>query len=146
RWGPPFVSGRNGENLSAAYYHSANRGKRSVVLDLKSGQGRADAVELARGADVLIENFKVGGLKKFGLDYESLSRINPKLVYCSVTGLGSDGSYAWRPGYDFSSVVMAGMRSHTGDAGREPQKSGVAIADIFTGLYAVFAIQAALLH
>lgn len=146
RWGPPFVSGSNGENLSAAYYHSANRGKRSVVLDLKSGQGRADAVELARGADVLIENFKVGGLKKFGLDYESLSRINPKLVYCSITGFGQDGPYASRPGYDFIIQGMAGMMSLTGEPGREPQKAGVAIADIFTGLYAVIAIQAALLH
>src|SRR5690606_38883674 len=102
--------------------------------------------KLAATADVLIENFKLGGLKKYGLDHESLSRINPRLVYCSITGFGQTGPYAARAGYDFIIQGMSGMMSITGEPGREPQKAGVAIADIFTGLYAVIAIQAALRH
>ena len=145
-WGPPFVKSHDGENLSAAYYHSTNRGKRSVALDLKTQDGQAALRELAKGADVLIENFKLGGLTKYGLDYENISKINPKVVYCSITGFGQTGPYAPRPGYDFIIQAMAGMMSITGEPGCEPQKAGVAISDIFTGLYSVIAIQAALMH
>ena len=145
-WGPPFVTGADGANLSAAYYHSANRGKRSVAIDIATPDG-ADAVRrLIATADIVIENFKVGGLKKYGLDYESLKEANPRLVYCSITGFGQDGPYAPRAGYDFIIQAMAGMMSITGEPGREPQKAGVAISDIFTGLYSVIAIQAALRH
>ncbi|MEQ8306560.1 MAG: CaiB/BaiF CoA-transferase family protein [Hoeflea sp.] len=146
RWGPPFVTGADGENLSAAYYHSANRGKRSITLDIASAEGAAAARDLIATADVVIENFKVGGLKKYGLDYESLKQANPALVYCSITGFGQTGPYAPRAGYDFIIQAMAGMMSITGEKGREPQKAGVAISDIFTGLYSVIAIQAALRH
>ena len=145
-WGPPFVTGADGANLSAAYYHSANRGKRSVAIDIATPDG-ADAVRrLIATADIVIENFKVGGLKKYGLDFDSLKAANPRLVYCSITGFGQDGPYAPRAGYDFIIQAMAGMMSITGEPGREPQKAGVAISDIFTGLYAVIAIQAALRH
>lgn len=146
RWGPPFVTGADGENLSAAYYHSANRGKRSITLDIASAEGAAAARDLIATADVVIENFKVGGLKKYGLDYDSLKQTNPTLVYCSITGFGQTGPYAPRAGYDFIIQAMAGMMSITGEKGREPQKAGVAISDIFTGLYSVIAIQAALRH
>ena len=146
KWGPPFVAGKDGENLSAAYYHSTNRGKRSIALDFSTPEGAETVRKLAATADVLIENFKLGGLKKYGLDHESLSRINPRLVYCSITGFGQTGPYAARAGYDFIIQGMSGMMSITGEPGREPQKAGVAIADIFTGLYAVIAIQAALRH
>lgn len=146
KWGPPFVMSHDGENLSAAYYHSCNRGKRSIALDFSTPEGAETVRELVKSADVLIENFKLGGLKKYGLDYESLKAINPRLVYCSITGFGQDGPYAPRPGYDFIIQGMAGMMSITGEPGREPQKAGVAIADIFTGLYSVIAIQAALRH
>lgn len=146
KWGPPFVTGHDGENLSAAYYHSTNRGKRSIAVDLKTDEGRQTLRDLANGADVFIENFKLGGLKKYGLDYASLSKVNPKIVYCSITGFGQTGPYAPRPGYDFIIQAMAGMMSITGEPGREPQKAGVAISDIFTGLYSVIAIQAALMH
>ena len=146
KWGPPFVTGEHGENLSAAYYHSCNRGKRSVAVDFSTPEGAEIVRRLVATADVLIENFKLGGLRKYGLDWESLKRINPRLVYCSITGFGQDGPYAARPGYDFIIQGMAGMMSITGEPGREPQKAGVAISDIFTGLYAVIAIQAALRH
>lgn len=146
KWGPPFVMSHDGENLSAAYYHSCNRGKRSIAIDFATPEGAETVRELVKSADVLIENFKLGGLKKYGLDYESLKAINPRLVYCSITGFGQDGPYAPRPGYDFIIQGMAGMMSITGEPGREPQKAGVAIADIFTGLYSVIAIQAALRH
>ncbi len=146
KWGPPFVTGTDGENLSAAYYHSCNRGKRSIALDFSTPEGAEIVRRLAATADVLIENFKLGGLKKYGLDYESLKKINPRLVYCSITGFGQDGPYAPRAGYDFIIQGMAGMMSITGEPGREPQKAGVAISDIFTGLYSVIAIQAALRH
>ena len=138
RWGPPFV----GED--AAYFHAANRGKRSVVADFATEQGRAAVVELVREADVLIENFKLGGLAKYGLDYASLKSINPRLVYCSITGFGHDGRYAARAGYDFIVQGMSGIMDLTGDPAGPPQKIGVAYADILTGLYAVIAIQAAL--
>ncbi|MFP1633580.1 CaiB/BaiF CoA transferase family protein [Zhengella sp. ZM62] len=145
-WGPPFVTGADGENLSAAYYHSTNRGKRSVAIDIASPEGAETVRKLIAGADVVIENFKVGGLKKYGLDYESAKAVNPRLVYCSITGFGQTGPYAPRAGYDFIIQAMAGMMSITGEPGREPQKAGVAISDIFTGLYSVIAIQAALRH
>ncbi len=146
KWGPPFVQSHDGDNLSAAYYHSTNRGKRSITVDLKTDDGQQTLRDLANGADVFIENFKLGGLKKYGLDYEAISRVNPKIVYCSITGFGQTGPYASRPGYDFIIQAMAGMMSITGEPGREPQKAGVAISDIFTGLYSVIAIQAALMH
>ena len=145
-WGPPFVTGADGENLSAAYYHSTNRGKRSIAVDIATEEGAETVRRLVATADVLIENFKVGGLKKYGLDWESLRAVNPRLVYCSITGFGQDGPYASRAGYDFVIQGMAGMMSITGEPGREPQKAGVAISDIFTGLYSVIAIQAALRH
>lgn len=146
KWGPPFVKGTDGENLSAAYYHSTNRGKRSVAIDLKSEPGRQAVRRLAGGSDVLIENFKTGGLAKYGLDYASLKPGNPRLVYCAITGFGQTGPYAKRAGYDFIIQAMSGMMSITGEPGREPQKAGVAISDLFTGLYSVIAIQAALRH
>jgi crotonobetainyl-CoA:carnitine CoA-transferase CaiB-like acyl-CoA transferase len=146
KWGPPFVTGKDGENLSAAYYHSCNRGKRSIAIDFSKPEGAETVRRLIATADVMIENFKLGGLKKYGLDYESLKKINPKLVYCSITGFGQNGPYAPRAGYDFIIQGMSGMMSITGAAGGEPQKAGVAISDIFTGLYSVIAIQAALRH
>ncbi len=146
KWGPPFVTGHDGENLSAAYYHSTNRGKRSVAVDFSTPEGGEIVRKLIGTADVLIENFKLGGLKKYGLDYESLRAINPRLVYCSITGFGQSGPYAPRAGYDFIIQGIGGLMSITGEAGREPQKVGVAVSDIFTGLYSVIAIQAALRH
>jgi crotonobetainyl-CoA:carnitine CoA-transferase CaiB-like acyl-CoA transferase len=140
------VEGHDGENLSAAYYHACNRGKRSVALDFSTPEGAETVRKLVATADVLIENFKLGGLKKYGLDYESLKAINPRLVYCSITGFGQDGPYAARAGYDFIVQGMSGLMSITGPAGGEPQKVGVAVTDIFTGLYSVIAIQAALRH
>ncbi len=146
KWGPPFVMSHDGENLSAAYYHSCNRGKRSIAVDFSTPEGAEIVRRLAADADVLIENFKLGGLKKYGLDYESLRAVNPRLVYCSITGFGQDGPYAPRAGYDFIIQAMSGLMSITGEPGREPQKAGVAVSDIFTGLYSVIAIQAALRH
>lgn len=146
KWGPPFVEGHDGENLSAAYYHSCNRGKRSIAVDFSTPDGAETVRKLVATADVLIENFKLGGLKKYGLDYDSLREINPRLVYCSITGFGQDGPYAARAGYDFIVQGMSGLMSITGPAGGEPQKVGVAVTDIFTGLYSVIAIQAALRH
>lgn len=143
-WGPPFIKGANGENLSAAYFHSANRGKRSAALDLKNSEHLERVKSLVNSADVVIENYKVGGLKKFGLDYESVSRSNPKLVYCSITGFGQTGAYAHRAGYDFIIQGMSGFMSITGEPDGQPMKAGVAITDILTGLYAVSAINAAL--
>lgn len=146
KWGPPFVEGHDGENLSAAYYHSCNRGKRSIAVDFSTPDGAETVRKLVATANVLIENFKLGGLKKYGLDYDSLREINPRLVYCSITGFGQDGPYAARAGYDFIVQGMSGLMSITGPAGGEPQKVGVAVTDIFTGLYSVIAIQAALRH
>jgi crotonobetainyl-CoA:carnitine CoA-transferase CaiB-like acyl-CoA transferase len=146
KWGPPFVTSHDGENLSAAYYHSCNRGKRSIAVDFSKPEGAEIVRKLVAGADVLIENFKLGGLKKYGLDYESVKKLNPKLVYCSITGFGQDGPYAPRAGYDFIIQGISGLMSITGEPGREPQKVGVAVSDIFTGLYSVIAIQAALRH
>jgi crotonobetainyl-CoA:carnitine CoA-transferase CaiB-like acyl-CoA transferase len=143
-WGPPFVRGEGGENLSAAYYHAANRGKRSVALDLESKEGQAAVRALAAESDVLIENFKLGGLKKYGLDYESLKDVNPRLIYCSITGFGQTGPYAPRAGYDFLIQGMGGVMSLTGDPEGQPMKVGLPIADLVTGLYASNAILAAL--
>jgi crotonobetainyl-CoA:carnitine CoA-transferase CaiB-like acyl-CoA transferase len=145
-WGPPFVEGKDGENLSAAYYHAANRGKRSIAVDLRTEEGQETVRRLAASADVLIENFKLGGLVKYGLDYESLRKINPKLVYCSITGFGQNGPYANLAGYDYIVQGMSGFMSITGEPDGQPMKAGVAIADIFTGIYAVTAIQGALIH
>ena len=143
KWGPPWIE-RAGER-TAAYFHATNRGKRSVTADFSTEAGRALVLDLAREADILIENFKVGGLKKFGLDYESLKTVNPRLIYCSITGFGQDGPYAARAGYDFMIQGMGGIMDLTGEPEREPQKIGVAFADIFTGVYSVVAIQAALI-
>lgn len=144
-WGPPFVDDGHGRR-DAAYFHSCNRGKRSTIADFSTPEGAAKARRLAAGADVLIENFRVGALRKFGLDYESLSTENPRLIYCSVTGFGRTGPYAERAGYDFIVQGMSGIMDLTGAPEGEPQKMGVAFADIFTGLYGVVAIEAALLQ
>jgi crotonobetainyl-CoA:carnitine CoA-transferase CaiB-like acyl-CoA transferase len=145
QWGPPSIDNHDGTR-DAAYFHATNRGKRSIAVDLSRPEGQTIVRQLAAGADVLVENFKVGGLRKFALDYDSLHRVNRRLVYCSITGFGQDGPYASRPGYDFIIQGMGGIMDLTGDPAGEPQKTGVAFADIFTGLYAVIAIQAALAH
>lgn len=141
-WGPPFIE-VEGER-SAAYFHACNRGKRAVTADFSKAEDRDFVRALVEGADIVIENFKVGGLKKFGLDYESLAAINPRLVYCSVTGFGQDGPYAARAGYDFMIQGMSGFMDLTGEPDGPPEKIGVALADIVTGLYGTIAIQAAL--
>ncbi|MDK4701168.1 CaiB/BaiF CoA-transferase family protein [Rhizobium sp. CNPSo 4062] len=146
QWGPPFVEGKDGENLWAAYYHSTNRGKRSITADLKTEEGQELVRRLVKTADVVIENFKLGGLVKYGLDYESLKKINPRIVYCSITGFGQTGPYANLAGYDYIVQGMSGFMSITGEPDGQPMKAGVAIADIFTGIYAVSAIEAALIH
>ena len=143
QWGPPFVTYADG-GRDAAYFHACNRGKRSVVADFATDEGCALVRRLCAGADVVIENFKVGTLARYGLDYATLAVINPGLVYCSVTGFGQDGPYAARPGYDFIVQAMGGIMDLTGEPDGAPQKPGVAYADLFTGLYAVIAIQAAL--
>ncbi|MEO1788885.1 MAG: CaiB/BaiF CoA-transferase family protein, partial [Pseudomonadota bacterium] len=142
RWGPPFVE-REGDR-SAAYFHSCNRGKQSIALNLGDPGDLEVAQDLIAEADVLIENFKVGGLVKFGLDYPSVSTANPSLIYCSITGFGQDGPYAHRAGYDYIIQGMSGLMSVTGDPSGQPQKVGVAVTDIFTGVYATTAILAAL--
>ncbi|KQN05432.1 CoA-transferase [Sphingomonas sp. Leaf230] len=142
-WGPPFIDNPNGTR-DAAYFHAANRGKRSIVADFTTAEGQAIVRELIADADVVIENFKVGGLVKYGLDYAALTAINPRLVYCSITGFGQDGPYAPRAGYDFIVQGMSGIMDLTGEPDGAPQKIGVAFADIMTGLYSVIAIQAAL--
>ena len=144
KWGPPFVADADGEQQDAAYFHSCNRGKKSVVIDFATAEGQTQIRKLASESDVLIENFKVGGLKKYGLDYASLSESNPHLIYCSVTGFGQTGPYAHRAGYDYIIQGMSGIMDLTGNPDGEPQKIGVAFADIFTGLYGVIAVQAAL--
>ena len=146
-WGPPYMPDEAGEaTAEAAYFHAANRGKQSVCIDMSKIEGQDLIKALAKQCDVLVENFKVGGLKKYGLDYESLKTINPKLVYCSITGFGQTGPYAERAGYDFMIQAMGGMMSVTGDTDGEPMKIGVALADVLTGLYAANAIQSALIH
>ena len=141
QWGPPFVT--RDDDVSAAYFHSTNRGKASVVIDFKTEAGQVQLRELIGTADILIENFKVGGLAKYELDYASLKDVFPELIYCSVTGFGQTGPYAHRAGYDFIIQGMSGLMSITGEPGGQPQKTGVAITDIFTGVYATTAILAA---
>ena len=141
-WGPPFIN--TGEETNAAYYHSCNRGKQSVSLDFKDKNDLLKLKNLIASADILIENFKVGGLDKYGLDYKTLHNNHPSLIYCSITGFGQTGPYAKRAGYDFLMQGMSGLMSITGEADSQPQKVGVAVTDIFTGLYAVIAVQAAL--
>jgi len=142
QWGPPFVEREN--DKTASYFHSCNRGKSSVIVDFRTDEGKAVLIELVRDADILIENFKVGGLKKYGLDYENIAKVNPKLIYCSITGFGQTGPYAHRAGYDYIIQGMSGFMSITGEPDGAPQRAGVAITDIFTGVYATSAILAAL--
>lgn len=144
-WGPPTVENADGTS-DAAYFHSANRGKRSIVIDFAKPEGVKVVRELIAKADIVVENFKVGGLAQYGLDYESLKPDNPRLIYCSITGFGQDGPYAKRPGYDFIVQGMGGIMDLTGEPDGEPMKCGMAFADIFTGLYTVIGAQAALAH
>ncbi len=141
QWGPPFVT--RDEDVSASYFHSTNRGKASVIVDFRTPEGVAKLKALLADSDILIENFKTGGLAKHGLDYESLREEFPHLIYCSITGFGHTGPYAHRAGYDFIIQGMSGLMSITGEPDRQPQKSGMAITDIFTGIYATTAILAA---
>lgn len=141
QWGPPFVT--RDDDQSASYFHSTNRGKASVTVDFRTDAGVAQVKALLKDADILIENFKTGGLAKYGLDYASLKEEFPQLIYCSITGFGHTGPYAHRAGYDFIIQGMSGLMSVTGEADRQPQKSGMAITDIFTGIYATTAILAA---
>ena len=143
-WGPPFVEGVDGKPIGSAYFHAANRGKRSVEVDFDSEDGRRIVRKLAARSDVLIENFKVGGLAKFGLDYKSLKDECPRLIYCSVTGFGQDGPYAKRAGYDLMAQGMGGIMDVTGMADGEPTRIGIPMSDIFTGVYSVVGILAAL--
>ncbi len=150
-WGPPFLADQAGNSTGeAAYYLAANRNKRSVTIDFTRPEGQQLVRELAANSDILIENFKVGGLAAYGLDYASLSAVNPQLIYCSITGFGQTGPYATRPGYDFMVQGMGGLMSLTGkadgDPGAGPAKVGVALTDILTGLYSTVAILAALAH
>ena len=148
-WGPPFQKKPDGNDGDAAYFHATNRNKFSRSIDITTDAGQEEIKTLAIECDILVENYKVGGLKKYGLDYESLSTINPKLIYCSITGFGQTGPYAKRAGYDFMIQAMGGMMSITGerdDNGGGPQKVGVAIADVMTGMYATVGILGALAH
>jgi crotonobetainyl-CoA:carnitine CoA-transferase CaiB-like acyl-CoA transferase len=143
-WGPPFTKNADGTDADAAYFHSCNRGKRSVIANFEHPDDLAFVVRLINRADVVIENFKFRGLEKYGLDYRARSATNSRLVYCSVTGFGQGGPYAARAGYDAMIQGMSGIMDLTGSPDGEPQKIGVAFADIFTGVYGVVAIQAAL--
>ena len=150
-WGPPFAKDAHGnETDESAYFICINRNKRSITIDIAKPEGQDIIRKLAEQSDVVIENYKVGGLVKYGLDYESLKRLKPDLVYCSITGFGQTGPFAHRPGYDFIVQGMGGFMSVTGEAddfeGASPQKAGVALADIFTGMYASSAILAAIIH
>jgi crotonobetainyl-CoA:carnitine CoA-transferase CaiB-like acyl-CoA transferase len=140
-WGPPFIE--RDDDQTAAYYYAANRGKDAIVADFRTDEGRQQVRDLIADADILIENFKVGGLAKFGLDYDSLKDFNPRLIYCSITGFGQDGPYAKRAGYDFLIQGMSGLMSITGEPDRQPQKVGVAVTDVVTGLYGTIGILAA---
>lgn len=152
KWGPPFVESRDETTGDAAYFTAANRNKRSVAIDFRSAEGGALIRKLVSEADVVVENYKVGGLAKYGLDYDSLKLIKPDLVYCSITGFGQTGPWSHRPGYDFLLQAMGGLMSITGepddeDTGTgEPVKVGVAVCDLFTGMYAAVSILAALAH
>jgi crotonobetainyl-CoA:carnitine CoA-transferase CaiB-like acyl-CoA transferase len=148
-WGPPFAKDRDGKQTSeSAFYCSCNRGKRSITVDLTKPEGRELVQKIAAKSDVLIENYKVGTLERYGLGYETLSRINPKLIYCSITGFGQTGPYSSRPGYDTIVQAMGGLMSVTGQPdgapGGAPVRVGIAVTDFMTGLYATIAIQAAL--
>ena len=143
-WGPPFVEAKDGGHLGSAYFHSTNRGKRSIEADFESEDGKRIVKKLAARSDVLIENFKVGGLAKFGLDYKSLAPECPRLIYCSVTGFGQDGPYSSRAGYDLMAQGMGGFMSLTGMADGEPTRAGVPVSDLCTGIYSVVGILAAL--
>lgn len=148
-WGPPFQKNNDGSQGDAAYFLCANRNKKSLFIDITTPQGQAEIQKLATKADIVVENYKVGGLKKYGLDYDSLKALNSGLIYCSITGFGQTGPYANRAGYDFMIQAMGGMMSITGDSdenGGGPQKVGVAIADIMTGMYATIGILGALAH
>ena len=150
-WGPPYLDNPQDEMVSeSAYFLSANRGKRSITIDIRQQKGQGIIHQLIENCDVLIENFKVGSLEKYHLDFASLSAINPKLIYCSITGFGQDGPYAQRAGYDFLLQGMGGLMSVTGEPdhlpGGGPQKVGVALTDILTGMYATTAIQAAIIE
>jgi len=144
RWGPPFITQE--DDTSAAYFYATTRGKKSVTCDFRTAEGQQMVRDLVTDADVLIENFKVGGLAKYGLDYDSLRQVNPKLIYCSITGFGQTGPYAHRAGYDFIIQGMSGLMSVTGEPDGQPQKVGVAVTDIFTGVYSATAILAALVQ
>jgi crotonobetainyl-CoA:carnitine CoA-transferase CaiB-like acyl-CoA transferase len=143
-WGPPFVPAAGGGHLASAYFHCANRGKRSIELDFETAEGQRIVKKLASRSDVLIENFKVGGLKRFGLDYASLGPAYPRLIYCSVTGFGQTGPYASRAGYDLMAQGIGGIMAMTGTADGPPLRVGVPIADIFSGVYSTVGILAAL--
>lgn len=149
-WGPPYLKGADGSAELSAYFLSANRNKQSLAIDIAHPEGQALVRKLVAESDVVLENFKVGGLKRYGLDYDSLKRINPELIYCSITGFGQDGPYANRPGYDFLIQAMGGLMSITGqpdnEPGAGPMKVGVALTDIMTGLYATIGVLAALSH
>ena len=149
-WGPPFLpTADQQDSAESAYFLGANRNKRSMTCDFSTAEGQALIRRLAAKADVLVENFKVGDMKRYGLDFEALKHMNPKLVYCSITGFGQTGPYQHRAGYDFAIQAMGGLMSVTGerdDAGGGPQKVGVAVVDLFTGMYATVAILAALRH
>jgi crotonobetainyl-CoA:carnitine CoA-transferase CaiB-like acyl-CoA transferase len=143
-WGPPFVPAAGDGHLDAAYFHGANRGKRSIALDFQTAEGQRIVKKLAARSDILIENFKVGGLVKFGLDQKSLAAVNPRLIYCSITGFGQSGPYAARAGYDLMAQGMGGIMGVTGNPDGEPMRVGVPVSDIFSGVYAVVGILAAL--
>jgi formyl-CoA transferase len=146
-WGPPYAKDADGNDSSeAAYYLTTNRGKRSITVDIASPEGQEIIRQLAMQSDVVIENYKVGQLKKYGLDYASLSALKPNLIYCSITGFGQTGPYAARAGYDFIIQGMGGLMSVTGEPNSTPQKAGVPIADLMTGMYATIAVLAALQH
>jgi crotonobetainyl-CoA:carnitine CoA-transferase CaiB-like acyl-CoA transferase len=146
-WGPPFLKDRNGNDTNeSAYYLSINRNKKSVAVDIKTDEGQAIIHELLKDSDILIENFKVGGLEKYGLSYEQIKKKYPKLVYCSITGFGQDGPLAEEPGYDLMAQAMAGLMAVTGEPTGAPMKVGVALSDIITGLNATIGILAALHH
>ena len=143
-WGPPFVAAAGEGHLDSAYFHGTNRGKRSIELDFQTAEGQRLVKKLAARSDVLIENFKVGGLAKFGLDYDSLAKINPRLIYCSVTGFGQTGPNAARAGYDLLAQGMGGIMGVTGNPDGEPMRVGVPVSDIFSGVYSAVGILAAL--
>ena len=144
-WGPPFVKNGEGSEGDAAYFHAANRGKKSVCIDISTKEGANLIKALALKSDILVENYKVGGLAKYGLDFASLQKLNPRLIYCSITGFGQTGPYRNRAGYDFMIQGMAGVMSITGEPDGRPIKMGVAFADVFAGLHAVIGVQAALI-